>query len=387
MFTRISEKIIARELKKPEIIIINGPRRVGKTFLIKTIKNKVTNKNTAYFDFTDPTSSNIWADYSVARIESVLKELNMEKGGILFFDEIQYFDNIGLLFKLFYDHFPKVKIIATGSSSFLFMQNIGDSLAGRKKLFSLYPLSLEELSGINVKNYWKFEERITEKDKLVEQVKKTLLFGSYPEINLLKIPADKKEKLRELIDSYLFNDLFKIESIKSPKIVVELTKLLAFQIGSLVNANEIASSLGISRKTVLHYIDLLEKFFIIFRLYPYEKNKRDIIKKKFKVYFYDLGIRNALIGNFSSLDIREDKGFLLENAVVLGLKRRIDYDRKFYELYFWRDYDGREIDIVLKNSKEWAIEVKWDKKNYRFFKSDFKDKRIIDISDSYKYLL
>jgi len=387
MIKRILEKHLINELEKPEIIIINGARRVGKTVLVQTLRKNIKGKNTAYFDFTDPSSIQIWSGYSIARIQSILTDLKMEKQGVIFFDEIQYFDNIGLLLKLFYDHFKKIKIIATGSSSFLFLQNIGDSLAGRKKIFTLYPLSLEESTGLSGINYWSFKEKILDKDSLTEGVKKILIYGSYPEIYLLKNPEEKKEKLKELIDSYLFNDLFKLEGVKNPRIIIELTKLLAYQIGSLVNPNELASTLGISRKTVLHYIDLLERFFIIYRIYPYEKNERDLIKKKFKAYFYDPGIRNALIGNFSSLQIREDKGFLLENAVVLGLKRRVDYDRKFYSIYFWRDYDAREIDIILKNSQEWAYEIKWMKKNYKFFKNSFKNNKIIEFLDSYKYLL
>lgn len=388
IFRRYIETNILEELNTPEIIIINGPRRVGKTTLLKTIKNKVTDKKTAYFDFTDPAVIRLWQNFSQERIKAILNDLGMRSdNGIIFFDEIQYLNNIGLLLKLFYDHFPGIKIIATGSSSFLFLHDIGDSLAGRKKIFLLYPLSLEEITEISQNDFWQFEEKPVFAEKLQETLKKILLIGSYPEIYLIESLQGKIEKLKEIVDSYLFKDLLMVEGIKKPRTIVELTKLLALQIGNLVNPNEIATMLGISRRTVLNYIDLLERFFIVFRVYPYDRNLRNVIKKKFKVYFYDLGIRNAVIGNFNSLDQRDDKGFLLENAVVLGLKRRIDYEKKLYEIFYWRNYEGKEVDIVLKNDTLTGIEVAWNKKNHKFTRSFSGKGMIVDIADAYKFYL
>lgn len=388
MFKRIVEKQILGQITKKEIVILNGPRRVGKTTLLKVLINNISGRKTAYFDFTDPTTQQVWESFSKDRITSILEEIGIsEKGGVLFFDEIQYFDNIGILFKLFYDYFPKIKIIATGSSSFLFMQNIGDSLTGRKKILELYPLSLEEINRITSVNYWLFKEKITQKSSLTESLFKTLVYGSYPEVVTLAEHGQKIDKLKEMADSYLFKDLLMIEGIKKPRIIVDLARLLAYQISNLVNPNEIATTLGISRDTVLHYIDLLEKFFIVYRVYPYERNLRDVIKKKFKVYFFDLGIRNTLIGNFSPLLQRQDKGFMLENAVMTGLKRRISYDRKFSELYFWRDYDEREIDIVIKNELVTGYEVKWKKDRYRVPTTPIKIKEVIESQNAYRFVL
>ncbi len=198
---------------------------------------------------------------------------------------------------------------------------------------------------------------------------------------------NKTEKLKEIVDSYLFKDLLMIEGIKKPRLIVELTKYLAHHLGSMVNPNEIAATLGVSRNTVLSYIDLLERFFIVFRVYPYGKNLRNVMRKKFKIYFYDPGIRNAVIGNFIPLDQREDRGFLLENAVALGLKRRIDYERKPYELFYWRNYEGREVDIVLTDGTLTGIEVAWNKKNHKLTKSYPGKGMITDIGDAYKFCL
>jgi len=385
MFKRLIEEQILKEINKKEILIITGPRRIGKTTLLQSIRKKITKKS-YYFDFTDPATEALWYSFSKEKIVSILEELNLLSSAVIFFDEIQYLKNAGLLLKLFYDYLPQIKVLATGSSSFLFLQNIGDSLAGRKKVISLHPLSLEEITNIRPKNFWQFKENFSQKEKLTQILEKILVYGTYPEIFLLKSAQEKKEKLKEIVDSYLFKDLLMIEGVKKPRTIVDLAQLLAYQISSLVNPNELAQTLGIARETVLNYIDLLEKFFIIFRTFPFQKNMRQVIKKKFKVYFYDLGIRNALIGDFSPIEKRADKGFLLENALVLGLKRRIDYERKFFNLYFWQDYDGREVDILLKNQNLYGFEVKWEEKSARLPKTPFKIKEVINFSSSYRFL-
>lgn len=386
MFRRIIESTIIKQLDQREMIIINGPRRVGKTTLLKSIEKKV-NWRTSYFDFTDPAVQRTWQNFSQARIKAILEDIGMSsKKGLLFFDEIQYFDDIGILLKLIYDHFPNIKVVATGSSSFLLLQTIGDSLAGRKKIFILYPLSIDEITNISPRDYWRFEEKPATASHLQEIVGRMVLFGSYPEILTSESSSARIEKLREIVDSYLFKDLLMTEGLKKPRVIVELTKLLAYQIGSFVNPNEIAATLGISRETVLNYIDLLEKFFIVFKVYPYEKNLRDVVKKKFKVYFFDTGIRNAVIGNFRPLKERDDKGFLLENAVAVGLKRRIAYENRLLELYFWRNYDGKEVDIVLKNDKTLGFEVKWEKMRKKLPRSFFAKGEVVDFLGSYRFL-
>ena len=388
----LKQKILA-ELEHPEVVIVNGPRRVGKTTLIKSLQDSVSDRKTAYFDFTDPAMLNLWRDFSVTRIESIISELGMRRENcILFFDEVQYLEQPGLLLKLLYDHFQNIKVIATGSSSFLLLQHIGDSLAGRKKIFVMYPLSLSEISLLENTDYWKFSEMPVRAVLLTEVLRQTLLYGAYPPIYLASNKDEKIEKLREIADSYLFKDLLSLEHIKNPRIIVELTRLLSYQIGSLVNPNELAVTLGVARDTVMNYIDLLEKFFIVFRVYPYEQNLRDVIKHKFKVYFFDLGIRNAVIGNFTPLSQRGDRGYLLENAVAIGIRCRIEYDRKLYKLYFWRDYDGNEVDLVIKNEKSYGVEVKMERSRARISKTFHKvlplaKTMIIDMNNAYKMCL
>jgi len=388
----LEEKILA-QLHHPEVVIVNGPRRVGKTTMLKSLQSSVSDRKTEYFDFTDPAILNLWKDFSVSRIEAILKDLGIDmQKSILFFDEVQYLEEVGLLLKLLYDHFRHIKIIATGSSSFLLLQHIGDSLAGRKKIFVMYPLSLTEIHSLKTINYWKFNHLPVKGPTLTEDLRQTLLYGAYPPIYLAMNKNEKIEKLREIADSYLFKDLLSLEHIKNPRILTELTRLLSYQIGNLVNPNELATTLGIARDTVMNYIDLLEKFFIIFRVYPYEGNLRDVIKRKFKVYFFDLGIRNAVIGNFTPLSVRSDSGYLLENAVAIGIRRRIEYDRKLYQLYFWRDYDGNEVDLVIKNNNAMGIEVKMQKEKARIskvFRKAFRgaETMVVDINTAYRMCL
>ena len=396
MINRYLQEKLLNDLSSREIFVLTGPRRVGKTTLLLSLKEKLEKEGFGclYVDFTDPSAVDLWKIFSIEKIGGIIKEI---PGGlvkkVIFFDEIQYLPDSGKLLKLFYDHFPQVKIFATGSSSFLLLQSIGESLAGRKRLMALYPLALSEMNASKVENFWSFEERFLEREKLTSQLLNSLIFGGYPGIFLLENNQLKQERLREITESLLFKDLLMFEHIKKPRILVELTKLLAYQISNLVNPNEIAQNLGVSRKTVLDYIDLLEHFFVIKKVYPYENNLRDVIKKKFKVYFFDLGIRNAVIGDFRNIEQREDKGGLLENAVFIGLSRRISYEELFSEIYFYHDYTGKEIDFLIrKENKIEGIEVKWDKEGKKVSKSllsQFPDSeiKIIDHKEAYKFCL
>ncbi|MCX5750204.1 MAG: ATP-binding protein [Candidatus Saganbacteria bacterium] len=364
MIRRFIKDRLTTELTSPEIIILLGPRRIGKTTLLNSLEETAKQNNiTLYIDLTDPAALALWKDFSLEKVSRLVGEMGTSgTKKVFFFDEIQYLPESGKLLKIFYDHFPEVKVFATGSSSFLLLQSIGESLAGRKKLITLYPLALSEILNMDIENFWLFQEHLLLTDKLNQQLENTLIFGAYPEVFLLANRENKAEKLKEITDSILFKDLLMFEHIKKPRILVELTKLLAYQIGHLVNPSELAGALGVSRKTVLDYIDLLERFFIIQRVYPYEGNMRDVIRKRFKVYFFDLGIRNAVISDFRELPQRTDTGQLLENAVVMGIHRRLNYDHTLSEIYFWRDYDGKEVDLLIKNQERFtAIEVKLNK--------------------------
>lgn len=387
---------LLKEVVSPEIAILTGPRRVGKTTLLNSIEQYCKPQfPTLYADFTDPSVLSLWEDFSQEKIARIINEIG--SGGsskkIIFFDEIQYLTNSGKLLKLFYDHFPNTKIFATGSSSFLLLQSIGESLAGRKKLITLYPLSLSEMAGMQAADFWGFKKHLLLEEKLSQSLEYTLIFGSYPGIFTIDSKARKIETLKEIADSLLFKDLLTFEHVKKPRVLVELTKLLAYQIGNLINSNEIAQNLGISRKTVLDYIDLLERFYVIKKLYPYEQNMRDVIRKQFKVYFFDLGIRNAIIGDYREIKQRSDKGALLENAVVMGILRRISYDHKLAEPFFWRDYEQKEVDLLLKEPDHFtAIEVKHEKARERIprsFSNHFPEASsiITGFKDAYRFCL
>lgn len=386
MLKRFLFKQLLEGLKTSNVDIVVGPRRIGKTTLLKELEIEVKKSNSIiYVDFTDPAEVSLWSDFSSAKISRLVTQ------DVVFFDEIQYLPRVGLLLKLIHDHFPKVKIVATGSSSFLLLQSIGESLAGRKKIFELFPLSLSEIFNFKKVDYWRFNEELQQSSILAEKLKETLLFGGYPEVLSLKNKSEKIERLKEIADSFLFKDLLMFEGVKKPRLLVELTGLLAHQIGQLVNPNELGMSLNVSRKTVLDYIDLLEKFFVVKKVYPYEKNLRDVIRGKFKVYFFDLGIRNAVISDFREIENREDIGAILENAVFIGLSRRISYERKLMEQFFWRDYDGREVDHVIKKEDGFVgIEVKMKESQARFPKKFLRELNnpetfVADLKTAYRF--
>ena len=297
-----------------------------------------------------------------ARLEQIFLELGFKPEGrsFLFLDEIQAFPGIDLLLKLVFDHFPHVKVIAISSSSLLLLQGLSDSLAGRKYFLELLPLTLSEYSGVEIDDYFNFPERITMQEELSQTIRTFAAYGSYPEVLLKTSLEEKQSKLRDLVDSAIYKDIFMMENIKAPQVLVKLTTLLAYQIGNLINLHELAEQLGLSRNTVDQYISILEKYFIVFRLPPFERNLRSEVSAKHKIYFWDLGIRNAVINRFFPFETRDDRGALLENLVIASVLKRNLYAQRPFNGYFWRTYQGYEIDLVLQHTREkelWAIQV------------------------------
>jgi uncharacterized protein len=255
---------------------------------------------------------------------------------------------IGQWLKILIDRHPELSIIATGSSSFDLSSQIGEPLTGRKKTITLYPVSQEEL--IHMQGPYDTRGGLEE----------YLIYGSYPEVLDLPTRSEKSEYLRELTEAALLKDVLALENIKNSKTLLDLLKLLAFQIGSEVSHHELATTLGINTKTVARYIDLLEKTFIIFALTPYSRNLRNAISKKNKYYFYDLGIRNAIISQFQPLDSRSDIGGLWENFCTLERRKYLSYHRDYANSYFWRLYDGQEVDYLEeKDGILSGYEYKW----------------------------
>ena len=360
--------ILDRINKYNKIIRILGARQVGKTYILNYIKKHLPDKKILYIN-CDNSDERILIDTdSLSEIT-----FNIKGSDVLLIDEVQRLKDPGLTLKIIFDNMPNVKIIATGSSSFFISQKTTDSLVGRFFDFYIKPLSLEEIVTDN--------NKISFKNKVSKILPQLLIYGSYPEI--LKEPSFdmKKEYLKNIVESYIFEDINILSETKNINIVPNLAKALAYQIGSIVSEEELANKLHVNRKTISNYINMLEKTFIITRIYPYYGNKRREISAKYKVYFQDLGIRNSLIGDFNNIDLRKDNGYIWENFLVIERQKRLNNQHKDFSFNFWRTYDGAEIDYIEKiNNKEKAFEFKYSNKKTRSKGAkSFKDEYKIDV--------
>jgi len=263
-------------------------------------------------------------------------------------DEAHKIPNIGIAMKIMVDNIPGIRVIATGSSSFELAGQTGEPLTGRKTTLMLYPISqLEMLHHFN-----SFE--------LKEKLQEFLIYGSYPSVITLKTVAEKTKMLNEITGSYLFKNILAFERIRSPQLLIDLLRLLAFQIGHEVSVNELSKNLGIDNKTVKRFLELLEKAFIIYTLRDYSGNLRKEISKKPKYYFYDTGIRNAVIASFNPIGIRNDMGQLWENCLVMERIKKQSYTQLYTNNFFWRSWTKQEVDFVEeREGKLFGYEFKW----------------------------
>lgn len=343
--TRVIEKQVEKDLFKGRVIIIYGARQVGKTTLIKKIQNQHP-KDSLYLNCDEPEIRNKLTETTSTNLKDFIKNKKL-----VFFDEAQRVKNIGLTLKLLVDNYPEIQLVATGSSSFDLSNKISEPLTGRKYEFYLYPFSLGEIE----KNYETFEM-----DRLLES---RIIYGMYPDVVLDNV--ENKRKLKEIIKSYLYQDIFQYQLIKNPEILEKLLLALALQIGSEVSYNELANLLNIDKKTIQRYIELLEKAFVIFRLKPYSKNLRNELSKLRKIYFWDTGVRNALINNFNDFNLRTDVGALWENFMISERLKNNNNLNLGQRSYFWRTHQQQEIDyleIGEGENKISAFEFKWGKK-------------------------
>ncbi|KKR21098.1 MAG: hypothetical protein UT50_C0013G0001 [Candidatus Moranbacteria bacterium GW2011_GWA2_39_41] len=331
MYKRIIKTQIANKFFSGKAVIVVGLRQVGKTTLVdEIIAEKRFARDVIRFNCDNPTDRRKLNNQDFEALDNIIGDKK-----IIFIDEAQKVETIGQTLKLLVDSYKKKKqIIATGSSSINLLDKTSEPLTGRKVVFKLYPLSLLEI-------YSKYNEIKIEKDW-----EGLLIYGSYPAVINAKGNIEKEEVLRELSSSSLYKDILEFQEVKNSNMLVSLLKALALQIGSEVSYTELANLLGIDKKTVERYVDLLEKNYIIFRLPPYQTNKRKIIKKLKKIYFYDLGIRNAVINNFSILENRTDVGALWENFAIVERMKYLEYKKIFSNYYFLRTYDGAEIDLI-----------------------------------------
>ena len=319
-----------------------GARQVGKSTLL----------NQLFGDLTDV----VWLNGDEERVQDLLHSPSAPRlkaiigdNKYVVIDEAQRIPNIGLCLKILHDQIPNIQIIATGSSSFELASKTQEPLTGRKHEFRMYPLSFGEM----VQHTSLLDE--------LSMLEHRLVYGYYPEI-VTNIGTEERD-LRDLTDSYLYKDVLQIESVGKPDKVVRLLKALAYQIGNQISYNEIAQLVGLDSKTVEKYIDILEQSYIVFRLGSYSRNLRNELKQSKKIYFYDLGVRNALIGNFAPITSRmhEDAGALWENFAIAERMKRNSYQEYFCQSYFWRTQQQQEIDYVEeKNGQLKAFEFKWN---------------------------
>ncbi len=326
MIKRLIFDHIQQRLFKNKVILLFGPRQVGKTTLLKKIASECS-EPFILLNGDEPDIRELFRDAS----STVLKNL-FGSNKLILIDEAQRIEQIGLKLKLAFDNIPGIQIIATGSSSFELANMANEPLTGRKFEYHLYPFSFEELASHN--------NELEEKRLLNER----LIYGSYPDV--VNNPDNKVEILNTLTNSYLYKDLFLIDGIKKSTLFEKLAKALALQLGQEVSYNELAQLLGVDKNTVEKYIDLMEQAYIIHKLPTLSRNVRNELKKGKKIYFYDNGIRNAIIGNFTNIELRTDKGALWENYLISERKKCNEYHNKYGSYYFWRTSQQQEIDYI-----------------------------------------
>jgi len=334
---------ITTSLEPKRVLVIYGPRRVGKTTLLSEYIETQSDKKVFFSTGDDIQLRNIFQSEERNRILDFARPYDL-----IAIDEAQFIPSIGLGAKMMIDAYPEKNIILTGSSSLDLSNKIGEPLTGRHFTLTLLPFSQGEMG------YSRFE--------LEGALEQFLIYGSYPEV-LHEPNLDRKRKiLNELISSYLFKDALALEAVRSPDTLMDIAKCLAFQVGNEVSINEVARTARTDAKTAAKYIDLLEKMFIIKRVRGFSRNLRNEISKKAKYYFLDNGIRNAVISQFNPLDLRNDVGALWENFVFMELMKKSGVEDTFDSYYFWRTHTGQEIDIIKEsNGVLTAIECKWSK--------------------------
>ncbi|MFZ2976173.1 MAG: ATP-binding protein [Candidatus Moraniibacteriota bacterium] len=333
---------LTKLLTPNKVIVILGARRIGKTTLLNDFLKNIKEKY-LFVQGDDIASHEYLSSQSIAKLQGFVGE-----NKLLIIDEAQKIPNIGINLKLIVDHIENIKVIATGSSTFDLLKNIGEPLTGRKFTLRLFPIAQIELKENLIETQSNLENR--------------LIFGSYPEIILTKDNQKQADILKEIVNSYLFKDILELDGIRNSKKIASLAQMIAFQIGKEVSYAEIGMKLGMSKNTVEKYLDLLEQTFVIFRLDGFSRNLRKEITKNPRYYFYDNGIRNALINNFNPLNIRDDIGMLWENYIINERIKKQEYQKIYSNNYFWRTYDQKEIDwIEEREGKLFGYEIKWNK--------------------------
>ncbi len=343
---RTLQKRIMERIKPGKAVLIFGARRVGKTIMMRNIIQAYPGK-TMLLNGEDYDTLALLENRSIANYRHLLEGVSL-----LAIDEAQNIPQIGSVLKLIVDEIPGISVLASGSSSFDLLNKAGEPLVGRSTQFLLTPFSQKEISQA---------ETALETRRNLEA---RLIYGSYPEVVMMEESYERKaDYLRDIVVAYLLKDILAIDGLKNSSKMLDLLRLVAFQLGSEVSYEELGRQLGMSKTTVEKYLDLLEKVFVVYRLGAYSRNLRKEVTKAGKWYFYDNGIRNAIIGSFSPLSVRQDTGALWENYII-GERRKANFNEGLHKaFYFWRTYDRQEIDLIEESSDELtALEFKWGKK-------------------------
>ncbi len=340
---RVLSDVMLSDCFKGKAIVLLGARQVGKSTLLKNLFTNTQNK-ILWLDAENADVSAIFTSATNVRLAQIAGNNN-----IVVIDEAQKVPNIGSVLKLFTDYMPHIQVIATGSSSFDLRNKTNEPLTGRKWEHYLYPISFAEM--VNHTNL------LEEKRNLHHR----LVFGSYPEI--VTATDNLERRLKTMVESYLYKDVLMWSGLKKPEKIIDLLKALAYQIGNEVNYNELGNKLDLKGETVENYISILEQTYIIFKLPSYSTNQRKELRKGKKIYFFDTGLRNALIADLRPAEIRQDIGQLFENYIVSELWKKNSYETSFGKFYFWRTADQQEIDLIIeKENTLHAFEIKWSPK-------------------------
>ena len=342
IIVRKAQYLIKNKIKPGKVVVLHGARRVGKTFLIKEYLKTVGEKYILW-NGEDFAVHELLSRRSVQNYKNILGSTKL-----LVIDEAHRIPDIGQVLKLIVDSFENLKIIVTGSSAFDIANLAGEPLTGRKYEIMLYPVSENE--------FLQFEKPEERYDNLLQR----LVYGNMPEVINIDDSEDKAAYLRELVNSYLLKDILAFENIKNSSRLIDLLKLIAYQTGNEVSIEEIGRQIGMSKNTVEKYLDLLSKVFVVYRLNGFSRNLRKEVVKNSKWYFYDNGIRNAIVANFNHINLRDDRGMLWENYMMSERIKFHSYSGVVCNRYFWRTYDKQEIDLIEeREGKLFAYEVKW----------------------------
>ncbi len=349
MYSRYLSDIIKKRIGSGKAIIVIGPRQVGKTTLIESI---LESEDYLLLDGDDPKTRTLLTEPNTEQIRTILGKYKF-----VFIDEAQRIEGIGLTMKIITDRFKDVQLFTSGSSSFDLTNKINEPLTGRKWEYQLFPISWEEYENHHGFLYSE------------QQLENRLLYGLYPDV--LNNSGDEISILRNLVNSYLYRDILSYSDIRKPEILDKLVQALALQVGSEINYSELAQIVNVDKNTISKYIDILQKGYIIFKLGSFSRNVRNEIKTNKKIYFYDVGIRNMVIGNFNPLSLRTDKGALWENFLIAERMKQIEYKQSLARTYFWRTKQQQEVDFVEDNGgKITGFEFKWmNKKNVKLPKT------------------